>query len=176
MVRLCRNFTLSQTKLINFVNLSNDDKKMVLNWRNHSNIRRWMRNDTNIKLHNHLVFIRGLKNDKKNFYWLVKNISNKIGTIYLNNVDIKHKSAYLGVYANPKLKGVGCELMAALKELVFDLLGFHSLRLEVMENNLRALSFYKKSGFKKEGYLREAIYKNGIWCGLIIMGINNQKR
>lgn len=173
MVNFCQNFHLLDSELINFINLDDNHRELVRNWRNHPDIKKWMKTDHIISVDEHLGFIGRLKSDRGNFYWLVKNSGQNIGVIYLNNVDFKHKTAYLGVYANPELRGVGSTLMAALRELSFNLARLHSLKLEVREDNQRAVSLYQRSGFSQEGLLREVVYQDGQWYDLIIMEMIN---
>lgn len=174
MIDFCQNFDLPQVRLINFSNLSEDEKEIVRKWRNHPGIRKWMRTDKIIDSKDHLSFIERLKRDSKNFYWMVKSNNENIGVIYLNNLDSKNRNAVLGVYANPDLKGVGFKLMAALMDLSFGLGCLHSLKLEVREDNRKAINFYLKSGFKQEGLLREVIWHEGKWYNAIIMGVVNE--
>jgi len=54
-----------------------------------------------------------------------------------------------------------------------NIFGLHSLKLEVIEDNKKAIEFYKKKGFEEEGRLREFVLKHGKWLGVIIMGIIN---
>jgi UDP-4-amino-4,6-dideoxy-N-acetyl-beta-L-altrosamine N-acetyltransferase len=174
MKNFCQNFDLSQASLINFINLNEDDKEIVRKWRNHPRVRKWMRTDDIIDRQEHLSFIERLRSDNKNFYWMGKSNNENIGVISLNNLDAKNRNAFLGVYANPDLKGVGVKLMAALKDLSFNMGHLHSLRLEVREENLNAIKFYQKSGFKQEGLLREVTWHDGKWHNAIIMGVVNE--
>ncbi len=59
-------------ELINFVDMSLDEKKMVLEWRNHPNIRKYMYNRYTISLEEHLNYIESLKNAKDKRYFLVR--------------------------------------------------------------------------------------------------------
>lgn len=173
MINFYQNFNLLGSELINFVNLAPDQRELVRNWRNHPEIKKWMRRDHIISRDEHLGFIERLKSDKKNFYWLVKDNGRNIGVIYLNNVDFKNKTAHLGIYVNPDILGVGSKLIGFLKELSFGVGGLSSLKLEVMENNLRAINFYKKHGFvlddNKKGAL---ILRDGKQIQEIIMGLD----
>jgi len=171
MIILKKDFEIGDLLLINFINLNSAEKDLVRKWRNHKDVRKWMYQDHIISFEEHAVFIEKLKEENKNFYWLVKNKNGKyLGVIYLNKVDFLHKHAYLGIYSNPELKGVGKFLIQALKELAFKIAKLHTLKLEVIETNKHAIEFYKKQGFKKEGKLKEFVYKNGEWLDVIVMG------
>jgi len=177
--KLRKNLKFRNIVLKNFINLTLEEKMLVLKWRNDLSVRKWCYSDHTISKKEHMQFIESLKKDNKNFYWLVKydlNLSNKlyIGVVSLTKVDFLHKHAYLGIYSNPELKGVGKFLIQALKELAFKIAKFHTLKLEVIETNKHAIEFYKKQGFKKEGKLKEFVYKNGEWIDVIVMGMINE--
>ncbi|MDO8488559.1 MAG: UDP-4-amino-4,6-dideoxy-N-acetyl-beta-L-altrosamine N-acetyltransferase, partial [Candidatus Omnitrophota bacterium] len=109
---------------------------------------------------------------KKNFYWLAKHASNEyLGVIYLNEFDIRNKHAYLGIYTNPDSGFKGRMLMECLKWLSFNKAKLHTIKLEVIKKNKKALRFYKKSGFEIEGYLKEFIFRNKRWQDVIVMGL-----
>lgn len=178
MTSLCTNFLLKDTELINFININDDEKRMVLTWRNHETIRKWMYSNDIISVEEHDSFINKRRTDGYNFYWIVKNKEKHyLGTIYLNKIDFKNRHAYLGIYSNPytEIKNKGHFLIESLKELSFNIAKFHTLKLEVVECNQKAIAFYERSGFKEEGRLKEFVFKDGKWYDVIVMGIiNNQ--
>ena len=175
---IIKDFEFEKVILINFINLDENDIEIVRTWRNNDNIRKWMYSEYIIGKEEHKRFIKNLKNNKKNSYWLVIDRSlDKIGVIYLNKFDYENRNAYLGIYTNPlsKKKGKGRLLMIALLNLSFKIINLHSLKLEVLKDNEKAIQFYRKWGFKKEGELREFIYKNNEWKNVLIMGIVNRE-
>lgn len=164
--------------LVNFTNLTEQEKEMVREWRNSSAIREWMFTDHVITREEHSSFVQGLKEDNKSYYWVVKNKANEYsGVIYLNRIDVKSRNAYLGIYVNPceEKKGEGRVMMDALIRFAFNVLHFHTLKAEVIEGNVRALSLYKRSGLVEEGRLKEFVLKDNIWKDVIVMGIINEK-
>ncbi len=175
MFNFAQDFSLTKCELYNFINLPESKKELVRNWRNDADIKKWMITDHIISKSEHLSFIESLKNDNKNTYWLVADKNIELGVVSLTRIDCNNKNAYLGIYANPGLNKVGSKLMASLMDVSFNLGGLHSLKLEVREDNKRAIEFYKKSGFKREGLLRDMINKDGIWYNLVIMGLVNEK-
>jgi len=135
-----------------------------------------MYSDTIISRQAHLTFISGLKKNRKNLYWFVKNISHEyIGVISLTRIDFRNQSAFLGIYTNPyvSLPGKGKFLIDCLKYVGFRKIGLHTMKLEVIKNNARAKIFYQKQGFKKEGELIDFYYKKGTWQNVLIMGLRN---
>ncbi len=162
------------TVLINFINLSDSEREIVRLWRNNEIIMKWMYQDHLISFEEHSNFINKLRADNNNFYWMIKkNTGDYIGVISLNRIDLRNKNAYFGIYSNPesKLSGGGGLLIECLKKLAFDIINLHTLKLEVIESNKRAIDFYEKSGFIEEGRLKEFVFKDGNWLDVIVMGI-----
>lgn len=133
----------------NFTSLDDDEAKMVLEWRNSQEIRRWMYNSQEIELQTHLNFISSLKDDKTKYYFLLKQDREYIGVIDLTNIN--SKSADIGIYKNPSLYGVGDTLMHAIIGYGFGSLGLNALYAEVFKDNKRAYELYTKHNFKKIG-------------------------
>ncbi len=175
---LLKNIQYENISLVNFVNLNEDEKLEVLKWRNDERVRTWMFYDKLIRTEDHLAFISNLKDEKKNFYWVVRNETNEsAGVISINKIDPANKNAYLGIYKNPFYDGKngGGILIDALKKAAFETCGLHTLKLEVVANNVRAIKFYEKNGFKTEGVLREFAFKNEAFMDVVIMGITSSE-
>ena len=176
MISLKDNFSVGNIKIENFLNLSIEKKKMVLGWRNHESIRKWMYSDTIISTQEHADFLSDLIRDENNFYWVVENeVGFFLGTISLNKIDFQNKHAYIGIYANPynEIKNKGDLLIQCIKKLGFEITGLHTLKLEVIANNKKAINFYKKSEFNEEGKLKEFVFKDEQWHDVVVMGIMN---
>jgi UDP-4-amino-4,6-dideoxy-N-acetyl-beta-L-altrosamine N-acetyltransferase len=180
MINLKEDFEFEDIQLLNFVNLTDNEKQLVRSWRNNENIRKWMRSRDLISPDEHIEFINRLKNDEKNFYWAAKQKNKEyLGVIYLNKVDRENRNAYLGIYVNPasEISGKGKLLIQCLKHIAFKISNLYTLKLEVMDSNERAKIFYKKYGFLEEGVLRSFIFKDNKWVDIIIMGVmNNEKK
>jgi UDP-4-amino-4,6-dideoxy-N-acetyl-beta-L-altrosamine N-acetyltransferase len=173
-MNLRKNIELDDILLVNFVNLNDDDKEMIRNWRNHEDVRKWMYSNHLISTEEHAMFMAGVINDNKNSYWLARNKNGEcIGVISLNRLDFNNENAYFGIYANPdcKMQGVGHTLIDCLKKLAFHTANLHTLKLEVIEANEQAVNFYERSGFSREGRLKECILKGGKRQDVLVMGI-----
>jgi UDP-4-amino-4,6-dideoxy-N-acetyl-beta-L-altrosamine N-acetyltransferase len=173
-LNLKKNYYLEEGILINFNHLSDKERELVRKWRNHQEVRKWMYEDKIISPAEHADFIKQLAKDNRRFYWLVQNrVKENIGVIYMINADFKNRHAYLGIYSNPRKKtpGTGACLMSLLKEVATRFARFHTLKLDVLANNKRAIRFYEKSGFKREGLLQEYVFKEGKWVDVVVMGI-----
>ena len=149
---LQQDFQLGNDSLLNFTNISDQEREMVRHWRNHNDTRKWMYSDHLITKEEHARFLKKLQEGTRDVFWIVKNKENGyIGVVYLNRLDFNNRNAYLGLYTNPdcRLSGVGYRLLECLKELAFDHLNLHTLKLEVLRANIRAQNLYKGLGFCK---------------------------
>lgn len=128
-----------------------DEKRLldVLSWRNSDSVRKEMVNTSLISEKEHFEFVRKLKDDKENIYWLVTALNGAaLGVFYLNNIDFKNVSAELGIYVVPdgNIKGAGSFIMDSALELYSEM-GLKKIFLKVFKNNERAFNFYVKNGF-----------------------------
>ena len=135
-------------ELVDFIDLSLEEKKMVLKWRNHESIRQWMFTQDIINLEDHLNYIESLKERRDRLYFLVKQNSNPIGVIDFTGIDFKNRCSEFGIFANPKLKGMGRVLMKVILDYAFSVLKIDRLISEVLEDNQRAIQLYERYNFK----------------------------
>lgn len=143
-----------RVRLLDFTTLDKERLTMVLAWRNHSDIRRWMLSDDEISLENHLHFVESLKNRADKRYFLVQQEDAYIGVI--DFTDITQTSAEIGIYANPNMRGVGKALMNALVEYGVSTLGVEILIASVFADNDRAKHLYEKFDFAERS---RTVYK-----------------
>lgn len=137
--------------LINFTDLTLEEKKMVLLWRNHPTIKQWMYNSDDILLENHFNFIETLKNCTDKLYFLVKRGDDYVGVIDFTNINKESKSSEFGLYSNPFLKiaGIGRILEEISIVYAFQTLKVSMLKLEVFSDNAQVINLHKKFNFKE---------------------------
>ena len=140
---------MENIELLNFIDLNMEEKKMILKWRNHPEIRKWMYNQDEIKLEEHLSFIDSLKSRKDKLYFLVKKEDEFIGVI--DFLDLDKKEIFYGIYSNPnsKIMGVGRILNEISIDFAFNSLKAHKLKLEVFEDNIQVRNLHKKYKFRE---------------------------
>ncbi|WP_245530547.1 GNAT family N-acetyltransferase [Pseudothermotoga thermarum] len=111
--------------------------------------------------------------DKRRIFLVAEYQGKIIGIITLygfNKRKILHKGE-LGISVRKQYwgMGVGSALMEECLKLAKQR-GFKKIQLEVVEGNERAIALYKKFGFEVEGIKKKAIYQNGRYYNLIVMG------
>lgn len=134
-------------QLKNFIDLTLEEKKMVLSWRNNPSIKSMMHNSFDITLENHLMFIESLKYKSDKKYFLVKENNTPVGVI--DFIDITKEEAELGIYSNPELKGYGKILLEEICIYAFEVLKIKTLKAEVYASNTKAIKLYETFDFIK---------------------------
>ena len=154
--------------LSNFTDLTLDEKKMILSWRNNPTVKKWMYTQDDISLENHLKFIEQLLGKKDKVYFLVKQHSQNIGIIDFNNITLDRVD--MGIYTNPDKKGVGKILLETIIDYSFEVLKVKTIYAEVFAENNKAHGLYKKYSFE-EVNRKEVINKE-----VICMELKNENR
>ncbi|MEA2099791.1 MAG: UDP-4-amino-4,6-dideoxy-N-acetyl-beta-L-altrosamine N-acetyltransferase [Campylobacterota bacterium] len=141
----------------NFIHLNDDEKILVLNWRNSERVKVNMLTKNTISKKDHFKFIENLSQTTNKQYYLIDDI----GVIYFTNID--DNSAEIALYSNPDKYNVGDKLMQYILSFKFT-----HLYLKVFKNNKRAINLYKKYNFK------EIIKKELDTKEMIYMELNNE--
>ena len=76
-------YTLDGYTYENFVSLDRKELEMILTWRNHAEIRKWMMNTAPITLEDHLAYVESLKQRDDAYYWLVRRGGIPVGFLIL---------------------------------------------------------------------------------------------
>ena len=160
---------MQNIKLLNFIDLKLEEKEMILKWRNHPDIRKWMYNQDEIKLEEHLNFIESLKSRKDKLYFLVKKEEEFIGVIDFTQL-VEKKSVHMGIYSNPNINGNGKILLNKIIDYSFNNLKVKRVFSEVFAENDKAYNLYKKFNFKA---ISEKIVNNK---KVICMKLENENR
>ena len=158
---------MKDIKLINFIDLSQEEKMMILEWRNRLDIQKWMYTQNDISLEEHLDFIDSLKTIKDKLYFLVKKDNIYIGVIDFTQIK-PNESLHMGIYTNPDLKGYGKILLETIIYFSFEILKVVKIYSEVYFENEKAYLLYKSYGFKE--YAEKIVNNKKVIC----MDLNNK--
>ena len=94
----------------------------------------------------------------------------QVGLIGLRNIDLRSRSAEYWIYigdTSSRRQGLASDATFLILEFAFNSLGLHRIYLHVMENNLPAVSLYRKLGFIQEGVAREHIFARGDFINML---------
>jgi len=139
----------------NFISLSDEEKIIVLNWRNHESIRKWMFNQSTINLDDHLKFIKNLSDKKTQKYWLVFRDLVPVGTTSI--IDIADKSAEWGYYIAPEYHetAIGIEFYYFTIKYLFDVEQLDMIYGYELRTNKAASALNTLFGFSKQSDIKE---------------------
>jgi UDP-4-amino-4,6-dideoxy-N-acetyl-beta-L-altrosamine N-acetyltransferase len=115
--------------------LSLEEKKEILEWREHSEIKKWMV-DQSLNLYNEIIKLDDMG------VITVKKFENYI---------------ILGLFKNLEKNSVGSKIMEFALWYVFKVLRKKEIVVYVMEKNKRAIHLYEKFGFCKIGRYKNVI-------------------
>lgn len=108
------------------------------------------------------------------FAIVTKDKDELIGNILLKNIKEINRAATLGIFIGNKNywnNAYGTEAINLILDYGFNYMNLHSIKLELMSFNERALKCYKKCGFKETGRRRENVYINGKYYDVLCMDI-----
>lgn len=94
--------------------------------------------------------------------------------MYLLDIDFINLSADLHIMIGKEEcrgKGIGTFAVTSMINHAFLHLNLRRIQLEVLEYNSIAMSLYKKVGFVEEGRRRKAVYKDGKYVDMVVMGL-----
>jgi RimJ/RimL family protein N-acetyltransferase len=87
-----------------------------------------------------------------------------IGNCGLHNVDMRHRSAEVGIFIGDTTEqnhGYGRDAIVTVTRFGFDTLGLNRIEIRSQADNERSMHLYEKLGFKPMGRLREATFTFG---------------
>lgn len=145
----------------NFRLISDEEIRLIWEWRNHIEIRKWMYNQDLIPWDIHINFINKLKTDDTKQYWLVKR--RNVALAVMSIIDIKDKMGEMGHYIAPVFheKNLGVELYYYSLEYLFNTFEIEKLYGYALTNNHAINALGNLFGYNKELVTKEV---NGITC------------
>ena len=104
----------------NFIMMNDDEKRMVLKWRNDDTVRRWMYSAKQATEEEHFNYINTLENRDDRWYWIVYKKDLPVGVLVLALQDRDKEIYEHGIYMNPNLYSGGFALFKEINILLFD--------------------------------------------------------
>jgi UDP-4-amino-4,6-dideoxy-N-acetyl-beta-L-altrosamine N-acetyltransferase len=151
--------------------VSSEDLQMLLEWRNHPDIRRFMLTQHEISLEEHLNWYSSASQDPTQRLYIVEESQQPIGYVQFTSVTEGGVSNW-GFYASPNAtKGSGKKIGSVALNFAFSELKLHKVCGQAIETNLASQNFHKRLGFKQEGVLRDQHLLNGFYQSLFCYGL-----
>lgn len=128
------------------------EEELVLKWRNHETVRKWMANKKVISAKEHRFFMEAQRKSTQLSaqYFLVFKVNNPVGVINYKIVSPKFKTANVGLFVNPEMinTGVGMELGFWGAKHLFQECGLEKLLLDCEEGNLAVYKLWQFLGVR----------------------------
>jgi RimJ/RimL family protein N-acetyltransferase len=114
--------------------------------------------------------------DPSRVFFAIRKLSEApiIGYVQILNIEAVHRSALIGIRIGDvglRGQGFGGEALQLTIGYCWNHLNLSRLGLTVFSNNDGAIRLYASLGFQIEGQLRRAIFIDGQWLDLIVMGL-----
>lgn len=129
----------------NFTVISEEEAKMILSWRNDSEIRKFMYTTEIISLDSHLKFVESLKTRDDCVYWLVFREGKPTGVVSLTDIKLDKSQCELGYYMSPEMgkTGIGLDFLFNALLHVFENIEVKELYGGVHRENVNAITLDK---------------------------------
>lgn len=153
------------------------DLEKIMNWRMQPSVTKYMYTDPQLTMEEQKKWYETSQNENCK-YWVICCDGHDIGLFCFYKIDYVNLRGDWGWYiAEPdfKGKGIGELLLYNIYDYGFNKLGLNKLCCEVLENNTKAISLYKKSGAEIEGIRRDHIIKGNEKLTIIEMAILKSK-
>lgn len=148
-----------------------DDLPMVLTWRNHLEVRRYMFTQHEISLAEHAQWFMRAVQDNARRLLIVQEQGSPIGFVQFSNVEPGGVADW-GFYARPEAaKGTGSKLGESALDHAFGQLKLHKVCGQTIDTNQASIRFHERLGFKREAVLRDQKRLNDQYQTLICFGL-----
>ncbi|WP_427109449.1 UDP-4-amino-4,6-dideoxy-N-acetyl-beta-L-altrosamine N-acetyltransferase [Lysinibacillus xylanilyticus] len=146
---------------MNLRDVTFNDLRMILNWRNQEHIRKSMYNDKEISWEQHTKWFQKVQSDNSRVIKIFEYNNHPYGFLNIYNIDKNSGTCVWGFYIgeNNSEKGSGTRLAYVALNYLFDECNLRKITGEVLASNIRSRKYHKSLGFKNEGILRQHILR-----------------
>lgn len=151
--------------------MNTNDLDIVLSWRNHPDIRRYMYTQHEITIEEHRSWFLRVSQDPRTHLLIFEQEGRPLG--YVNITEQRSVGvADWGFYIAPDApKGTGRQLGDAALTFAFRKLNLHKVCGQAIAFNERSIRFHRSLGFQQEGTLRDQHYDGENYHAIICFGL-----
>lgn len=151
--------------------IKSDDLELVLAWRNHPEVRRYMLTQQQITLDEHLLWYEQSCRDATRYLLVYERAGVAEGFVQFTGA-CKGSAADWGFYTAPdSSRGTGKKLGRAALDFGFRTIGLHKICGRALDFNSTSIRFHRALGFRQEGLLREQHLVGGSYRDLVCFGL-----
>ncbi len=151
--------------------MTSDDLALVLSWRNHPDIRRYMYTQHEIALTEHQHWFERASENPHKHLLIFEGGSGPQGFVQLTQLS-GGPVAEWGFYAAPDApKGTGRRMGHAALRYAFEQVGLHKLCGQALAFNEPSIRFHRALEFQQEGLLRDQHYDGQYFHDVLCFGL-----
>ena len=152
--------------------VSREDLDYLYEWRNADNVRSFMMNDDIIALDDHYSWFKSIEGDNRKKLMICLYEAKPIGSVQFT-IDVKNQTCEWGFYIGDLSSPPGSGSMMGILALdyAFRQLAVRKVCAQVLDFNVKSLSYHRKLGFEEEGLLKSQIARNGKFINVILFGL-----
>lgn len=151
--------------------MTEEDLEMVLSWRNHPEIRRYMYTQHEISSDEHARWFARASQDSQRHLLVFANEKTALGFINIHQI-ASGGIADWGFYAAPDApRGTGRALGQAALRYAFQVARLHKLCGQALAFNKRSIRFHLNLGFQREGVLRQQHFDGEQYHDVLCFGL-----
>ena len=148
---------MTEYKIINYVDCTQEQQKEILALRNLDDVRVWMVNPEVISESDHFRFVDSLRHNENRIYLAVFRNDTLVGTYNLTNEG--NGIWDRGIIANPLTQGKGeTEKWERLILKSLEQYNIATISAKVKHDNIRSIRYHEKLGFQEQSRDNEYIY------------------
>lgn len=143
-------YSINCYTLKHFVELSEEEARLVWSWRNNEKIRQWMSHQDIIPFDSHMQFLKSLEIKDDKHFWLVYKKGKPIAVCDAIDIDYEKKEVEPGYYLSPELldSGEGLFLNYYFRYFLYNIIGFDTMKGKIVVGNDRAYLMSTFCGLK----------------------------
>lgn len=151
--------------------VTEEDLPILLAWRNHAEVRRYMFTHHEISLDEHRKWFAKASQDLSRCLLIVQEDQQAIGYVQFSKVEDGGVADW-GFYVRPGApRGFGQKLGVMALNHAFGQLKLHKVCGQAIESNRRSIIFHQRLGFALEGVLRDQKRIDGAYHSLHCFGL-----
>jgi len=143
---------MTDIEFINIIEVQEELKEKVRQWRNRDQIRKFMLAQHIISKEEHLQWIKDLRHRNDWRFWVIFLRDIPIGSVYLQNINYEKLTSEWGFYIGEDAyrgKGLSKFILFNLLEMFFNEMKFNTLFTRILSDNIVALNLYRKFKFRE---------------------------
>lgn len=151
--------------------MTKNDLSLVLQWRNHPSVRKYMFNQNEINEEEHKLWFKNTSVDKGRYLFIFEKTGEPQGFMNFHKLfggDVIDWGFYLSPNAE---KGTGNMLGKTALAYAFENLNLHKVCGQAIAYNEKSKRFHLRLGFKEEGELKEQYYDGENYHSIILFGL-----